>query len=975
MAIVDNLVSTRRMGYDGFNWFVGQIEESSLDNPENKFGYRYKVRIVGDHPQSKEELTTNDLPWANTMMPVTTPYVTGNRGGATPMLDNGGWVIGFYMDGTEGQKPMIVGSIGQLPQSTTVVNYLRNSDTGFITTIPNQKINTPLDGIPPIENTTGGSGKPTNNSTGQLPVQSIGDYSTKEREATIPPIDRVEQALKDTGLYSEEWCQETPNRCGPKNVKETFTGIFEELFYILGQRAGTILSNSGINVIDNTLGSIKNVKNIIRKYVNKTAYVIDLFVAKVKGAVKEAITDAINALIKAIIRPTPEGNILTPITRYFNKLLAQVDCIMEDLGERLAEWLANVLFRWADEIYRQTACQVDRFVQGVLREIYNLADLLLFQILEPIENLLLIIDNPLNILRIVDERILKILGITCSSPKLKCEIYSSVCTNGSRSKDEEDILDRIIDSIENNFPGERDDVKYICDDAKDGNSNQSTSVNVIGGLPVPIEVKTMIFGVPNNIEVEEGDPANLIIRRTGFTEVAASLSYRNYPTSTSTPSVDYEVIEGEVTFASGETEKPISFETYFNFNNINTRDVFFEIAINIPINADNLVLEYEDGRRISRISIVPQPLRLGGNFEPNTDVNSEIENENNPDLNPGNDGFIAQDANPDLDTAPNDDNPNMELENDFNDLQVEDDVFEVSGTSPSSDGQIKITTSKNEYTSGDVIFYQIESQNIPIGREYNYTLFSSGGRIIDGATRGTLQIEGNNTTIPVSLLEFDNSVNQRLDFTLDNAGLSFSVQVIYTKLPVNNNIPRENEPERFPIIDETNIITDSNGGIIDIPIKDSGNINYAELPFVTISGSGYGARALPVLNKVGKLAEIRVIDPGVGYLINSGDMNSLKCIIDDFTLIRPGFGYKDAIIYVNGESNVAEAIIENEYIMGARLLRRDVFYQSTPNIEIFSTTGFSAKIIPSMVCVTDEQFKNRLSTENRIRKGVYIDCP
>ena len=92
---LSSLVPIGRTGHDGFNWWVGQIEGTASDEENNKGGYRYKVRIVGDHPQEKSLLDTSELPWANVMMPVNSPFTPGNIAGGDPQLIVGSWVIGF----------------------------------------------------------------------------------------------------------------------------------------------------------------------------------------------------------------------------------------------------------------------------------------------------------------------------------------------------------------------------------------------------------------------------------------------------------------------------------------------------------------------------------------------------------------------------------------------------------------------------------------------------------------------------------------------------------------------------------------------------------------------------------------------------------------------------------------------------------------------------------------------------------------
>ncbi len=93
------------MGRDGFNWFVGVVEDR---NDPEKIG-RVKVRCVGYHTENTQDIPTEDLPWASVMMPVT---AGGNSGiGFSPhFLIEGTWVVGFFRDPSK-QEPIIMGAL------------------------------------------------------------------------------------------------------------------------------------------------------------------------------------------------------------------------------------------------------------------------------------------------------------------------------------------------------------------------------------------------------------------------------------------------------------------------------------------------------------------------------------------------------------------------------------------------------------------------------------------------------------------------------------------------------------------------------------------------------------------------------------------------------------------------------------------------------------------------------------------------
>jgi hypothetical protein len=89
-----------------FLWFTGVIED--VNDPE-EMG-RYRVRCFGYHTEDKGRIKTEDLPWANVMMPVTSASTSGIGYSATGLVQ-GSWVIGFFRDGGNVQDPVIMGSI------------------------------------------------------------------------------------------------------------------------------------------------------------------------------------------------------------------------------------------------------------------------------------------------------------------------------------------------------------------------------------------------------------------------------------------------------------------------------------------------------------------------------------------------------------------------------------------------------------------------------------------------------------------------------------------------------------------------------------------------------------------------------------------------------------------------------------------------------------------------------------------------
>jgi len=110
------------MGKDGFQWFVGVVE----DRQDPKTLGRVRVRCLGYHTEDIIKLPTSDLPWAHPMNPITSATVSGV--GQTPLgVVEGTWVVGFFTDGPDAQQPMIMGTLPGVPSNLPT----KDSKKGF----------------------------------------------------------------------------------------------------------------------------------------------------------------------------------------------------------------------------------------------------------------------------------------------------------------------------------------------------------------------------------------------------------------------------------------------------------------------------------------------------------------------------------------------------------------------------------------------------------------------------------------------------------------------------------------------------------------------------------------------------------------------------------------------------------------------------------------------------------------------------
>lgn len=99
-------MTTSLLGQQGFLWFFGVVEDI---NDPRQLG-RARIRVFNEH---NEQLTTEELPWAQVLMPVTSESWEGI--GDTPRLTLGSLCVGFFIDGAEKQLPVIMGTFPIIP--------------------------------------------------------------------------------------------------------------------------------------------------------------------------------------------------------------------------------------------------------------------------------------------------------------------------------------------------------------------------------------------------------------------------------------------------------------------------------------------------------------------------------------------------------------------------------------------------------------------------------------------------------------------------------------------------------------------------------------------------------------------------------------------------------------------------------------------------------------------------------------------
>jgi hypothetical protein len=1098
--VLSTIFPTYNIGSDGFNWFIGQVENVI----DIKNSGRVQVRIVGVHHKKGTVTKTEDLPWANVMLPVNVPFGTGQPAGSNN-LKVGAWVIGFYLD-PDGQKPLIIGSIASTQASTfkDVQDILPGFDS---LELSSKRVtgNTPSEAVNGAIHRSASEVKDGKNEKG---ASTEGGEPAVKKSAKSGGVPAALAALKgtnsDTNPTGGKVCVPLADaNCDAKDIGSAIKRVLSELL-AASQNSG---GNLGDYYISKANGLLYSGVDIPREYITQITRLTNSFALRIKKEIFFGIRDAIEELVKLIIgvesakqvaetaqdKPknpkesyvpnTERGNFLQEVIDTFNKILNEVGCSFKKTIDDLINYLIDLILEYLQDAFTAANCLIDNIVNSAVSFIESGFTSLVESVLGPLQSLLGSAGSFLNIVGGVINRVLNILGISCTGPDQDCKKDKNICSDGSNGEDDEDeddasFFDKLIEEIENGSLRGTDlsgDISQftrgVCEDATK-NSQTDTKAKLTGGVLNDSQTNTYVA-------VSEATP-NI------------PLSVSEYPTSfpntITTPdlkrdvsdNIDYFITAQEDQIKSGEIAR---FDIVGPERNGVLEIDYIEESYNIASEAGVVyppcIISSEDGQafgleiEVSRGEFGEAYLRI---------------------LNPGRrflvgTSFILNGSKIGGEDGTNDIPFTISLVGELLDLKIFGDVFEknlldserryeefsellytepttisyvtVKNTTvemPSFLGVeilqkraaasvtiwdekpedqfpeekfnnklVTITTEKDDYLEGETIEYIIESVGYEEGTIFTYELFgsiSTNDYIDVTAGEVTVDADGNAKAFvfikedeeferleSLTLLLLDGSIplGSRTLFVADKEeeeeedvfvlsqetteqelldylnGLDLTTTTDFGNFVIN--LPPELAPlpkltiPPEPAIDEYippelgAPIVDEDGSIISIPVSYPGNKSFQVPPKVTISGDGYGAAAIALLDDRGFVSEIRVTKIGIGYKPNLPADNDINCVIDSFTIIRPGFNYNTApTIFVNGDSKVAEAIInEDGFISGVNVLNRSITYDTIPEIIVVGGEGIGGFVLPSLVCLPPTELEAKGYV--KIGTGTYIDCP
>lgn len=119
--------------FNKFVWFLGVVED--LADPMK--ASRVRVRCLGIHTEDLARVPCDTLPWAPVM-------IGAGVAMSSPMLLPGDYVIGFFLDGSEAQQPIVMGSVVGMPKMAADPSTGFNDPSGVYPKIIGKPTNSAL---------------------------------------------------------------------------------------------------------------------------------------------------------------------------------------------------------------------------------------------------------------------------------------------------------------------------------------------------------------------------------------------------------------------------------------------------------------------------------------------------------------------------------------------------------------------------------------------------------------------------------------------------------------------------------------------------------------------------------------------------------------------------------------------------------------------------------------------------------------
>ena len=432
--IEEALLKSNYIGKDGFTWWIGQVAHTSVwaekseISVDGTWGARCKVRIIGYHSFDGNILPDEDLPWAQILLDPSFGSSQGGIGG-TIHLRGGETCFGFFLDGDDGQQPVIFGLLYRSEgtknlQTEDVIAKEKSSRfkpfTGHPGNLvkPSQRDSRNSKNLGDAET----SPSPQSIATNVAFNSDFGFSSSFTTNISATPqygdkIAGIKPGIPSASTLAVEKKSDItltrPNGC-ENNLIGQITQIIQDFVAVTNG-----LDRYLNAFIDPVLNEIVNVKNLIKKTASQVLGIVKLIINNLRGTIFKCIAKLFTKLVGLIV-PIPQQ---VYILEAMKKILDTIFCILEKLPASLLNFLEDIFNDLVNPI-NAPACAIEQLTAGILSRLMNDIENALSGIMSGISWLtggLSSISNILNQASSLASQILSFLectGLACKTPSV-----------------------------------------------------------------------------------------------------------------------------------------------------------------------------------------------------------------------------------------------------------------------------------------------------------------------------------------------------------------------------------------------------------------------------------------------------------------------------------------------------------------------------------------------------------------------------
>jgi len=350
-----SLLKTNFIGRDGFLWWIGQVapEGAQKDQLDKKaWGNRRKVRIMGYHPTNEADLSNDDLPWAQVLLPSTSGSGAGNNA-TNVKISPGDSVFGFFMDGDSAQLPVIMGVFGKTEEGAATDQYSLpfKPFTGYTSKIKN-------DGTNLKANQTNEGTEDTQKSPYHLPTQTT---NGKDEISYFSGIgDKVQFASTKSNSFVDKISTELENAVKFVQTLSSYKNLSKEYIDEQIEKLCKEISKKIQGISSGIVGGVLN--DTYKKMIPSLN----------EGV--EKVYDEVNSRVKAATKSISAGHLAGAAAQeatipQLKKLQDEIPklgkCIVSGLFDIIDEMLCALL----KNITNLVSCVVDQFLGGLINAI------------------------------------------------------------------------------------------------------------------------------------------------------------------------------------------------------------------------------------------------------------------------------------------------------------------------------------------------------------------------------------------------------------------------------------------------------------------------------------------------------------------------------------------------------------------------------------------------------------------------------